>query len=77
MTMAAWKIFWSISRMENEWSASFFQSFGNANDRLFIQSGVQKRNIEGFGFNQRRGHDRRSAAFWTSAAPFNQVFRRA
>lgn len=52
MTMAAWKMFWSISRMENEWNASLFQSLGNVSDRLFIQSGVQKRNIEGFGFNQ-------------------------
>ena len=60
MTMAAWKMFWTISRMENEWNASFSQSFGNVIDRLFIQSGVQKRNIEGFGFNQRKSVHGRS-----------------
>ncbi|PWC74353.1 hypothetical protein TSH64_04550 [Azospirillum sp. TSH64] len=46
--------------MENEWNASFFQSFGNVRDRLFIQSGVQKRNIEGLGFNQRKSIHGRS-----------------
>lgn len=60
MTMAAWKMFRTISRMKNEWNASFFQSFGNVSDRLFIQSGVQKRNIEGFGFNQRKSVHGRS-----------------
>lgn len=54
MTVGAWKMFWTISGMENEWDSPFVQSLGNVKDRLFIQSGVQKRNIEGFGFNQRK-----------------------
>ncbi|PWC82216.1 hypothetical protein TSH100_24535 [Azospirillum sp. TSH100] len=60
MTMAAWEMFRTISGVENEWDASFVQSVGNVNDRFFIQSGIQKRNIEGFGFNQRKSIHGRS-----------------
>lgn len=52
MTVGAWQMLGAISRVKNKGDAPCVQGLGNGGDRFFVQSGIQKRNMEGFGFDQ-------------------------